>query len=193
MSKTCWRTCSRATGPTIAPVGSFNNELGVPLTVLRADDLTKHPGRRDGRHEVSATSPSSARIAPPTIGVVLNVGTRTCRRVRLAGGHRAGQGRAGRSPSGRGHCGAQRRRSACRADGARTSAHVLTFGVDGDVAARTGDASMRGRAALHPRPTRTTRWRSTCRRSARTTRSTPPPRPPPPSRLALDLTAIAGD
>src|SRR6185437_7221840 len=29
-------------GPTVAPEGSFNNELGLPLTVLRADEQTKY-------------------------------------------------------------------------------------------------------------------------------------------------------
>ena len=44
----------------------------------------------------SATSPHLCRVAPPRIGVVLNVGTRAPRRVRLGRGDRRGQGRAGR-------------------------------------------------------------------------------------------------
>ena len=38
-----------AAGPTVAPAGSFNTEVGVPLTVLRADAATRVPRRRDGR------------------------------------------------------------------------------------------------------------------------------------------------
>uniref|UniRef100_UPI0026B9AFFD UDP-N-acetylmuramoyl-tripeptide--D-alanyl-D- alanine ligase n=1 Tax=Nonomuraea phyllanthi TaxID=2219224 RepID=UPI0026B9AFFD len=61
-------------GPTIAPVGSFNNELGHPLTVLRADPETRYMvlelAARNLGHIKDLT-----RIAPPQIGVVLNVGT----------------------------------------------------------------------------------------------------------------------
>jgi len=60
-------------GPTVAPAGSFNNELGVPLTVLRADAGTRHLVL-----EMSTRGPghiaSLCAIAPPRIGVVLNVG-----------------------------------------------------------------------------------------------------------------------
>ncbi|WP_024445457.1 UDP-N-acetylmuramoyl-tripeptide--D-alanyl-D-alanine ligase [Mycolicibacterium iranicum] len=61
-------------GEVIAPPGSFNNELGHPWTVLRASPSTdflvlemsaRHPGN------IAAL----ARIAPPSIGAVLNVGT----------------------------------------------------------------------------------------------------------------------
>jgi UDP-N-acetylmuramoyl-tripeptide--D-alanyl-D-alanine ligase len=61
-------------GEVIAPPGSFNNELGHPWTVLRATGDTdflvlemsaRHPGN------IAAL----AAIAPPSIGVVLNVGT----------------------------------------------------------------------------------------------------------------------
>ncbi|MFI6295247.1 UDP-N-acetylmuramoyl-tripeptide--D-alanyl-D-alanine ligase [Nonomuraea sp. NPDC050790] len=61
-------------GPTIAPVGSFNNEIGHPLTVLKADHDTRflvlELSARDAGHIAHL-----ARIAPPSIGVVLNVGT----------------------------------------------------------------------------------------------------------------------
>ena len=60
-------------GPTIAPAGSFNNELGLPLTVLRAD-----PSARYLVLELSARGLGHiahlCRIAPPRYGVVLNVG-----------------------------------------------------------------------------------------------------------------------
>jgi UDP-N-acetylmuramoyl-tripeptide--D-alanyl-D-alanine ligase len=61
-------------GPTVAPPGSFNNELGHPWTVLRVDESTRHLVL-----ELSARGPGHIRalcdIAPPNIGVVLNVGT----------------------------------------------------------------------------------------------------------------------
>ncbi|GAB3466013.1 UDP-N-acetylmuramoyl-tripeptide--D-alanyl-D-alanine ligase [Actinophytocola sediminis] len=61
-------------GQTVAPPGSFNNELGHPWTVLRADAATRHLVL-----ELSARGQGHIRAlcetAPPRIGVVLNVGT----------------------------------------------------------------------------------------------------------------------
>jgi UDP-N-acetylmuramoyl-tripeptide--D-alanyl-D-alanine ligase len=61
-------------GPTVAPPGSFNNELGHPWTVLRADHDTRFLVL-----EKSARGLGHVRwlteVAPPRIGVVLNVGT----------------------------------------------------------------------------------------------------------------------
>jgi len=61
-------------GPTIAPAGSMNNELGHPYTVLRADAETRflvlELGARGVGHIRHLTT-----IARPRIGVVLNVGT----------------------------------------------------------------------------------------------------------------------
>jgi UDP-N-acetylmuramoyl-tripeptide--D-alanyl-D-alanine ligase len=61
-------------GPTVAPPNSFNNELGLPWTVLRADEHTRHlvleMSARGVGHIAALT-----RIAPPRIGAVLNVGT----------------------------------------------------------------------------------------------------------------------
>jgi UDP-N-acetylmuramoyl-tripeptide--D-alanyl-D-alanine ligase len=61
-------------GSVIAPPGSFNNELGHPWTVLRATTETDYLIL-----EMSARHPGNiaalARIAPPSIAVVLNVGT----------------------------------------------------------------------------------------------------------------------
>jgi UDP-N-acetylmuramoyl-tripeptide--D-alanyl-D-alanine ligase len=61
-------------GEVVAPPGSFNNELGHPWTVLRATRRTDYLVL-----EMSARHPGNiaalADIAPPAIGVVLNVGT----------------------------------------------------------------------------------------------------------------------
>jgi len=60
-------------GPTIAPAGSFNNEFGHPLTVLRADASTRYLVL-----ELSARGLGHitylCRVAPPRYGLVLNVG-----------------------------------------------------------------------------------------------------------------------
>ena len=48
-------------GPTVAPEGSYNNEFGFPLTVLRADEQHPLHGAGDGRPRRRATSPACAR------------------------------------------------------------------------------------------------------------------------------------
>ncbi|GAB3906036.1 UDP-N-acetylmuramoyl-tripeptide--D-alanyl-D-alanine ligase [Kibdelosporangium lantanae] len=61
-------------GATVAPPGSFNSELGHPYTVLRASEQTKYLVL-----ELSARGPGHiaalCEVAPPKIGVVINVGT----------------------------------------------------------------------------------------------------------------------
>jgi UDP-N-acetylmuramoyl-tripeptide--D-alanyl-D-alanine ligase len=61
-------------GPTVAAVGSFNNELGVPLTVLRADHESRYLVLEMGARGVGHIARLCA-IAKPDIGVVLNVGS----------------------------------------------------------------------------------------------------------------------
>ncbi len=60
-------------GPTIAPAGSFNNELGLPLTVLRADPSTRYLVLELSARGLGHIA-QLCRIAPPRYGVVLNVG-----------------------------------------------------------------------------------------------------------------------
>ncbi|MGA8987724.1 UDP-N-acetylmuramoyl-tripeptide--D-alanyl-D-alanine ligase [Aeromicrobium sp.] len=60
-------------GVTVATAGNFNNELGVPLTVLGIDELTRFIVVEMGARGVGHIA-ALCRIAPPTIGVVLNVG-----------------------------------------------------------------------------------------------------------------------
>ncbi|TDB76005.1 UDP-N-acetylmuramoyl-tripeptide--D-alanyl-D-alanine ligase [Actinomadura sp. KC216] len=61
-------------GPTVFPPGSFNNELGLPLTVLRADGSTRHLVLEMGARGIGHISYLTG-IARPDVGVVLNVGT----------------------------------------------------------------------------------------------------------------------
>lgn len=61
-------------GMTVATGGNFNNELGVPLTVLRADELTRYLIVEMGARGLGDITKLCA-IAPPDLGVVLNVGT----------------------------------------------------------------------------------------------------------------------
>ncbi len=63
-----------AYGPTIAPEGSFNNEIGLPATALGVDESTRvlvsEMGARGIGHVHYLTT-----VTPPRIGVVLNVGS----------------------------------------------------------------------------------------------------------------------
>ncbi len=67
-------TVLAAAGETVAPVGSYNSEVGVPLTVCRVGPGTRflvvEMGARGVGHIEYLT-----RMAPPRIGIVLNVGT----------------------------------------------------------------------------------------------------------------------
>lgn len=64
----------RASLNVVAPLGSMNNEIGLPLTLLRADAATDvivaEMGARGVGHIATLTA-----IAPPRIGVILNIGT----------------------------------------------------------------------------------------------------------------------
>lgn len=60
-------------GPTISPHNSYNNDIGLPLTVLRATGETRYLIT-----ELSARGPGHiarlCQVAPPRLGVVLSVG-----------------------------------------------------------------------------------------------------------------------
>src|SRR3954451_17049292 len=63
-----------AAGPTVSPPGSYNNDIGLPLTVLDADEDTRflvlEMGSRGTGHIARL-----CRVARPDVGVVLNVGS----------------------------------------------------------------------------------------------------------------------
>ncbi|WP_374929284.1 UDP-N-acetylmuramoyl-tripeptide--D-alanyl-D-alanine ligase [Kytococcus sedentarius] len=61
-------------GPTIAPIESYNSEVGVPLTVCRLEPTTEYLVV-----EMGASGPGHiaylTAIVPPRVGIVLNVGS----------------------------------------------------------------------------------------------------------------------
>lgn len=61
-------------GPTVAAPGSFNNELGLPLTVLRCDETTRHLVLEYGARGVGHIA-ALTEVAAPDTAVVLNVGS----------------------------------------------------------------------------------------------------------------------
>jgi UDP-N-acetylmuramoyl-tripeptide--D-alanyl-D-alanine ligase len=60
-------------GPTVAPAGSLNNEIGLPMTVLRADESTRYLVLEMAARGVGHIA-YLCGIAPPKIAAVLNVG-----------------------------------------------------------------------------------------------------------------------
>src|SRR5690606_32804820 len=61
-----------ASGPTVAPVASFNNEIGLPLTVLRADATTRFLVLEMGAAALGELEYLTS-IAAPDVAVVLRV------------------------------------------------------------------------------------------------------------------------
>jgi UDP-N-acetylmuramoyl-tripeptide--D-alanyl-D-alanine ligase len=63
-----------AVGPTVAPAGSFNNDLGLPITLLECDDRTRFCILEMGARHMGDIA-RLCEIARPNIGVVLTVGS----------------------------------------------------------------------------------------------------------------------
>uniref|UniRef100_UPI0035E16495 Mur ligase family protein n=1 Tax=Priestia megaterium TaxID=1404 RepID=UPI0035E16495 len=61
-------------GPTIAPRGNFNTDIGLPMTVLGVTEETRYLVAEMGARHVGDIA-YLCTIAPPRIGLVLNVGS----------------------------------------------------------------------------------------------------------------------
>ncbi|MGC4175773.1 UDP-N-acetylmuramoyl-tripeptide--D-alanyl-D-alanine ligase [Demequina sp.] len=133
----------------VAPVGSYNNEIGMPLTVLAADETTRflvlEMGASGPGHIAYLTS-----IAPPDIAVVLIVGTAH------SGGYEGPDGIArakaelvqGLAPGGVAILNAD---DAAVAAMAQYAERVVTFGMGGDADVQASDLTLdRGRASFVP-------------------------------------------
>lgn len=120
-------------GSTIASAGSFNNELGVPLTVLRADDRTRFLVVEMGSRGIGHIS-TLCNIAPPSIGVVLNVGSAHIGEFGSAANTAIAKGELIEAlpVAGTAILNADDARVAAMAS--RTDARVISFGEAGDVA-----------------------------------------------------------
>jgi len=133
----------------VAPVGSYNNEIGMPLTVLAADSTTRNlvleMGASGPGHIAYLTS-----IAPPDIAVVLTVGTAH------AGGYDGPEGIAlakselvqGLVPGGVAVLNAD---DAAVAGMASLAERVVTFGQSASADVQASDLSLtKGRASFVP-------------------------------------------
>lgn len=115
-------------GETVAPEGSLNNEIGLPLTVLQASPSTRYlvleMGARGPGHITYLTS-----IAPVSVGLVLNVGVAHLGEFGSRAGIAAAKGELVESlpPDGLAVLNADNADVAAMRD--RTSARVVTFGT----------------------------------------------------------------
>ncbi|MBB6343984.1 UDP-N-acetylmuramoyl-tripeptide--D-alanyl-D-alanine ligase [Nonomuraea muscovyensis] len=136
-------------GPTIAPVGSFNNEIGHPLTVLRADLDTRFMVLELSARNIGHIE-ALTRIAPPRIGVVLNVGTA---HLGVFGGKEAiarAKGELVESLPADGVAVLNADDPLVRAMASRTAARVTLYGLGEDAAIRAEGVTVdeRGRASF---------------------------------------------
>ncbi|WP_433558818.1 UDP-N-acetylmuramoyl-tripeptide--D-alanyl-D-alanine ligase [Pseudonocardia xinjiangensis] len=129
-------------GPTVAPPGSFNNELGLPWTALRADAATRHLVL-----EYSARGPGHiARLAaavPPRIAVVLNVGSAHLGEFGSRAAVAAAKGELVEAlPADTGVAVLNADDPAVAAMASRTDAQVVTFGRGPDAVVRAEDVEL---------------------------------------------------
>ncbi len=128
-------------GPTVAPPGSFNNEIGHPLTVLRADAGTRYlvleMGARGLGHITHLT-----RIAPPRIGIVLNVGSAHIGEFGSRDVVAKAKGELVEALTAQGTAVLNADDPLVRTMAARTSAEIVTFGRAADATVRAADESL---------------------------------------------------
>ena len=133
-------------GATVATRGNHNNELGVPLTVLAIDELTRFLVVEMGARGVGDIA-VLCEIAPPDVGIVLNVGLAhvgefgSADRIAVAKGELV----EAIGPDGVVVLNADDPRVAAMA--ARTEATVTTFGTTGDV--RIGEVRVDASGSPH--------------------------------------------
>ncbi|HVF06805.1 MAG TPA: UDP-N-acetylmuramoyl-tripeptide--D-alanyl-D-alanine ligase [Frankiaceae bacterium] len=134
-------------GPTVAPVGSFNNELGLPLTVLRAGDDTRFLVL-----EMSARGTGHIAwlcgVAPPRVGVVLNVGVAHLGEFGSREAIAQAKGELVEAVPEHGLVVLNADDPLVMAMRSRTSARVLTFGSTGDYRAENASLDELSRASF---------------------------------------------
>ena len=73
-TKDLLRTVLSSAGTTVAPIGSYNNEIGVPVTLLRCDESTQFCIVEMGARHLGDIG-KLTELAQPRVGAVLRVGT----------------------------------------------------------------------------------------------------------------------
>ncbi|NUQ90710.1 MAG: UDP-N-acetylmuramoyl-tripeptide--D-alanyl-D-alanine ligase, partial [Glycomyces artemisiae] len=127
--------------PTVATAGSLNNELGTPITMLRADAGTRHLVLEMGARRLGDIA-DLATLASPDIGVVLNVGQAhlSYMKTRDAIAKAKGELVQGLAPGGTAVLNADDPRVAAMR--AFTDGPVLTFGREREADVRVADLTL---------------------------------------------------
>lgn len=119
-------------GPTIASADSFNNELGVPLTVLRVEESTKFLVVEMGARGIGHIA-KLCEIVPPDLAVVLNVGVAHIGEFGSAENIAIGKGELVAALADAGTAVLNADDARVMSMTARTRAHIVTFGKTGDL------------------------------------------------------------
>jgi UDP-N-acetylmuramoyl-tripeptide--D-alanyl-D-alanine ligase len=130
----------REAGNTVATLGNFNNEIGLPLTVGRIESDTRFLVLEMGARGIGHIGYLTG-IAPPSIGVVLNVGTAHLLEFGGVEAIAQGKGELVEALPGNGLAVLNADDPRVRAMTARTQAGVTLFGFAPDAAVRAENLS----------------------------------------------------
>jgi UDP-N-acetylmuramoyl-tripeptide--D-alanyl-D-alanine ligase len=130
-----------AAAPTVSPPGSYNNDIGLPLTVLDADEATRflvlEMGARGPGHIARLCA-----VARPQVGVVLNVGSAHLGEFGSADGVAQAKGELVEALAGDGTAVLNADDPRVLAMAGRTRARVVTTGRGPDADVRAGDVVL---------------------------------------------------
>jgi UDP-N-acetylmuramoyl-tripeptide--D-alanyl-D-alanine ligase len=128
-------------GPTVATAGSFNNEWGLPLTVLRATTETRYLVLEMGARGIGHLA-QLCEIAPPDVSLVLNVGKAHIGEFGSRENIAIAKGELVEALSSDGVAVLNADDPLVAAMAQRTSARVQSFGRDADAAVRLSDVQV---------------------------------------------------
>jgi UDP-N-acetylmuramoyl-tripeptide--D-alanyl-D-alanine ligase len=134
-------------GPTVATAGNFNNEVGVPLTLLRADHETQFLIVEMGARGLGDIAYLSS-LARPEFGAVLNVGTAHLGEFGSREAIAQAKGELVEALPAQGSAILNGDDELCLAMASRTAARVITFGARGDVVTRAAVSDSFGRMSF---------------------------------------------
>ncbi|WP_406295753.1 UDP-N-acetylmuramoyl-tripeptide--D-alanyl-D-alanine ligase [Embleya sp. NBC_00888] len=136
-------------GPTIAPSGNFNTEIGLPLTVLGVTEETRYLVAEMGARHVGDIA-YLCELTPPRIGLVLNVGSAHMGEFGGREGIARAKGELVEALPADGVAVLNQDDPLVRAMASRTKARVVTFGesAKADVRAENVTLDEQGRASF---------------------------------------------
>jgi UDP-N-acetylmuramoyl-tripeptide--D-alanyl-D-alanine ligase len=136
-----------AAGPTVATAGNFNNEYGVPITVLRADPTTAYLVVEMGARGIGHIS-YLCEIAPPSVAAVINVGTAHIGEFGSREAIAAAKGEIVEALPADGSAVLNADDALTTAMASRTEASSITFGEQGDISWRGVELDDLGRPSF---------------------------------------------